>query len=80
VYVPGCPPGPETLLHGILQLHEQIKSGELMKRRKSSPSGGAGIEIAQRDGVAFTPIGTAPARVGDPQPVASAAATEAPSA
>ena len=29
VYVPGCPPGPETLMHGILTLHEQIRSGEL---------------------------------------------------
>ena len=22
VYVPGCPPGPETLMHGILTLHD----------------------------------------------------------
>ena len=30
VYVPGCPPGPETLMHGILTLYDQIKSGEIM--------------------------------------------------
>ena len=30
VYVPGCPPGPETLMHGILTLHEQIRTGELL--------------------------------------------------
>ncbi len=51
VYVPGCPPGPETLLHGIITLHELIRTGELLKRRDASPTGGAGIEIAQQDGV-----------------------------
>jgi NADH-quinone oxidoreductase subunit D len=45
VYVPGCPPGPETLMHGILTLHEQIRTGELLRRRETSPSGGAGIEL-----------------------------------
>jgi len=29
IYVPGCPPGPQSLMHGILSLHEGIKSGEL---------------------------------------------------
>ena len=42
VYVPGCPPGPETLMHGILTLHDQIQSGEIFKRRAESASGGAG--------------------------------------
>ena len=32
VYTPGCPPHPETLMHGILTLHEKIKSTELTKR------------------------------------------------
>ena len=45
VYVPGCPPGPETLLHGILTLHEQIRTGELLSRRAASPTGGAAIEL-----------------------------------
>src|SRR5881227_2732932 len=47
VYVPGCPPGPETLLHGILTLHEMIRTGELMRRREASPTGGAGIEVGR---------------------------------
>jgi NADH-quinone oxidoreductase subunit B len=51
VYVPGCPPGPETLMHGILTLYDQIKSGEIMKRRADTESGGAHIEVDQRDGV-----------------------------
>src|SRR6187431_2249908 len=45
VYVPGCPPGPETLMHGILTLHEQIRTGELLARRAASPTGGAAIQL-----------------------------------
>src|ERR1700740_2752587 len=43
VYLPGCPPRPEMLIHGILTLHEQIRSGELMRRRGAGR--GAGIQI-----------------------------------
>src|SRR6266446_4218188 len=39
VYAPGCPPGPETLLHAILTLHEKIKTREITRR----PGEGAGI-------------------------------------
>jgi NADH-quinone oxidoreductase subunit B len=49
VYAPGCPPGPETLLHAIETLHTQIESGELLRRRQST-GGGAGLVIEQRDG------------------------------
>ncbi len=31
VYVPGCPPGPQSLLHGILTLHQKIMSGEIQR-------------------------------------------------
>src|SRR5438552_11112154 len=44
VYTPGCPPGPETLIHGILTLHEQIRSGELTRRREITGAG-AGITV-----------------------------------
>ncbi len=49
VYAPGCPPGPETLMHAIFTLHEQIQTGDLLRRREVSGSG-AGIMIEQRDG------------------------------
>ena len=29
VYVPGCPPGPQSLIHGILTLQNKIMSGEI---------------------------------------------------
>ena len=48
VYVPGCPPSPETLMHGILTLHEQIRTGELLRRREASPTGGAGIDLGRQ--------------------------------
>ncbi len=50
VYVPGCPPGPETLMHGILTLNEMIRTGEIMRRRSSTEHGGAGVLVEQRDG------------------------------
>ncbi|MGB5759227.1 MAG: NADH-quinone oxidoreductase subunit B family protein [Acidimicrobiales bacterium] len=49
VYAPGCPPGPETLLHAITTLHGQIESGELLRRRAATGAG-ANIVIEQRDG------------------------------
>ncbi len=29
MYVPGCPPGPQSLMHGILTLHDKIMAGEI---------------------------------------------------
>jgi NADH-quinone oxidoreductase subunit B len=31
VYVPGCPPGPQSLMHGILTLQDKIMSGEITR-------------------------------------------------
>jgi NADH-quinone oxidoreductase subunit B len=58
VYAPGCPPGPETLIHAINTLHEQILAGELTRRRASS-GGGAGIVVEQRDGQRLEPTAEA---------------------
>ncbi len=49
VYAPGCPPGPETLLHAILTLYGLVEDGELTRRRESTGAG-AGLLVAQRDG------------------------------
>ena len=29
MYVPGCPPGPQSLIHGILSLQDMVMSGEI---------------------------------------------------
>jgi NADH-quinone oxidoreductase subunit B len=55
VYAPGCPPGPETLLHAIITLHEKIESTEILSRREAT-GGGAGIVIEQRDGQPSTGV------------------------
>ena len=49
VYAPGCPPGPETLLHAINTLHHKIETGELLRRRAGTGAG-AGLVVEQRDG------------------------------
>ena len=51
VYAPGCPPGPETLMHAIFTLHDLIQSGELTQRREATGRG-AGVLVEQRDGQA----------------------------
>jgi len=35
VYVAGCPPTPENLIHGIIELQKKIQSGELARHRES---------------------------------------------
>ena len=50
VYAPGCPPGPQTLLHAILTLHEMIRTGEITKRR-SETGAGANVDLAARQPV-----------------------------
>jgi NADH-quinone oxidoreductase subunit B len=51
VYAPGCPPGPETLLHAVFTLHDLIDSGELLYRRDQTGAG-AQVQSQQLDGQA----------------------------
>ena len=54
VYAPGCPPGPQTLLHAIITLHTKIHDGELTRRRHDGQ--GAGLVVEQRDGQFDSPV------------------------
>ncbi len=38
IYVPGCPPGPQSLLHGILTLHDMIMENESLHDRLAGNS------------------------------------------
>jgi NADH-quinone oxidoreductase subunit B len=64
VYAPGCPPGPQTLIHSIDTLRELIQSGELTRRRKATGRG-AEVDLAAQP-AATTP---APSPPGGSQPV-----------
>jgi NADH-quinone oxidoreductase subunit B len=50
VYAPGCPPGPETLIHAIGTLHDKINDGEIFRSREANGGQGARIEVSQLDG------------------------------
>ena len=56
VYAPGCPPGPETLMHAIFTLHHQILNDELLSRRAEGETRGAAITVPQRDGQTATAV------------------------
>ena len=62
VYAPGCPPSPETLMHAILTLHEQIRTGDIMQRRTE----GRPVHLDEDQNL-WTPEVPVAVRVGTPK-------------
>jgi len=65
VYAPGCPPSPTTLIHSILTLHDKVRSGEIMRRRRQR-GGGAAVDLASEVPGWTQPL-PAPVRIGTPR-------------
>jgi NADH-quinone oxidoreductase subunit B len=65
VYAPGCPPGPQTLIHSIDTLRELIQSGELTRRRQAT---GRGAEVDLATEPPPSPTGPSAAATGQRVP------------
>lgn len=49
VYVPGCPPSPEGLMHGMLRLRDMVQRGEThSQRRMKAAEGGGPLQALQK--------------------------------
>jgi NADH-quinone oxidoreductase subunit B len=46
VYVPGCPPAPEGVLHALLRLQEKVATGDTHSQRRLAAQGKAGKSAA----------------------------------
>src|SRR5258708_23123935 len=46
IYLPGCPPRPEALMHSIIELQKRIRTESLIKGRRLQPAIPPGHKVA----------------------------------
>ena len=54
IYLPGCPPRPEILIHAIMELHQDIRERRLGAHRR--------VEVGEREQLALTAVPTSELR------------------
>jgi NADH-quinone oxidoreductase subunit B len=87
IYLPGCPPRPEALIHAIMELQKRMRTESLIRGRRLQPSIAPGTKVVHPWGAPeqifrklykrFYPEETAEKPAPAPRPVAAAPAAPA---